>query len=265
MDLLKRALAPITEEAWTQIDEQAKDTLVNTLTARKVVDVIGPKGWDYNAVGYGRLIFPDKQEKDEVHYGLYEVQPLLEARVPFTLDLWELDNATRGAQDVDLDPVIAAARKIALFEERAIYHGLPKAVIHGLVESSGHEPIRLTQQPEEFFKGISRGVTNLHLAGMGEACALVINPDLWNEAASAVQGYPLQRRVEELINGNVIWSPTLEGALLVATRGGDFELVIGQDLTVGYESHTSQDVTLFLTESFTFRVLEPKAIIHCPR
>jgi uncharacterized linocin/CFP29 family protein len=49
--------------------------------------------------------------------------------------------------------------------------------------------------------------------------------------------------------------------LLVASRGGDLELTVGQDFAVGYHSHTSNEISLFVTESFTFRVVVPEAII----
>jgi uncharacterized linocin/CFP29 family protein len=60
----------------------------------------------------------------------------------------------------------------------------------------------------------------------------------------------------------LIWAPALkEGAVLLSTRGGDYELTVGQDLSIGYASHDRTTVELYLTESFTFRVLEDKAAI----
>ena len=49
---------------------------------------------------------------------------------------------------------------------------------------------------------------------------------------------------------------------MISSRGGDLELIIGQDLAVGYETHTSEKVKLYFTESFTFRILEPAAVIY---
>jgi len=39
MDILKRSIAPITDEGWEEIDDQAKEILENHLTDRKFVDV----------------------------------------------------------------------------------------------------------------------------------------------------------------------------------------------------------------------------------
>jgi len=49
---------------------------------------------------------------------------------------------------------------------------------------------------------------------------------------------------------------------MLTKRGGDFELILGQDLAIGYESHTQTKVKLYFTESFTFRVLEPAAVMN---
>src|SRR5438045_2139861 len=55
MDLLKRELAPITSEAWQQIDEEARRVLKLHLAGRKLVDFSGPHGWQLGAVNTGRL------------------------------------------------------------------------------------------------------------------------------------------------------------------------------------------------------------------
>jgi uncharacterized linocin/CFP29 family protein len=51
----------------------------------------------------------------------------------------------------------------------------------------------------------------------------------------------------------------------MATRGGDYEITVGQDLSIGYAVHDRENVELYLTESFTFRVLEEKAAIFLRR
>jgi len=49
---------------------------------------------------------------------------------------------------------------------------------------------------------------------------------------------------------------------MLSQRGGDLEIILGQDMAVGYDSHSSDKVKLYYTESFTFRILEPAAVIH---
>jgi uncharacterized linocin/CFP29 family protein len=47
----------------------------------------------------------------------------------------------------------------------------------------------------------------------------------------------------------------------MSTRGGDFELDIGQDFSIGYLSHSAKTVELYLQETFTFRVLTTEAAV----
>jgi uncharacterized linocin/CFP29 family protein len=55
MNNLHRELAPISDSAWAQIEEETKRTLKRYLAARRVVDVHGPGGTGLSAVGTGHL------------------------------------------------------------------------------------------------------------------------------------------------------------------------------------------------------------------
>ena len=52
---------------------------------------------------------------------------------------------------------------------------------------------------------------------------------------------------------------------LLSARGGDYELTLGQDVSIGYAFHEKHEVELYVTSSFTFRVLEPAAAVHLKR
>jgi uncharacterized linocin/CFP29 family protein len=67
--------------------------------------------------------------------------------------------------------------------------------------------------------------------------------------------------VRRLLDGPIVWAPAVDGAVVLSLRGGDFELTVGQDLSIGYLEHTATSVRLYLQESFTFRVLEPEAAV----
>ena len=68
MSMLKRNIAPMPSKVWDEIDERAKTVLTNILSARKVVHVEGPMGWDYAVVPEGRLDIIDKNEIDKDTY-----------------------------------------------------------------------------------------------------------------------------------------------------------------------------------------------------
>jgi uncharacterized linocin/CFP29 family protein len=48
---------------------------------------------------------------------------------------------------------------------------------------------------------------------------------------------------------------------VLTARGGDFELDLGQDVSIGYLSHSRTEVELYLQESFTFRLLTTEAAV----
>src|SRR5207237_2538277 len=102
----------------------------------------------------------------------------------------------------------------------------------------------------------------LRLAGVNGPYALALGAGRYAEVtADSEEGYPLRDRIEEnLAEGSIIWAPAIKsGAVLLSTRGGDYELTVGQDLSIGYASHDRQKVELYITETFTCRVLEEKS------
>jgi len=267
MDFLKRELAPIPMEAWAEIDEQATRSLTAMLSGRRVLDVTGPMGTDFPGVPEGRLDYPKKQPKGGLKYGIRKVHHIVEVRVPFGLEIAELDNVVRGARDVDLSSLEEAARETALFEEKVIYHGLPEANITGLFLCKGDECLTIGSKPEELLEGIAGGVTTFSSRSIEGPYSFIVGPKLWSRMSAHIQGYPVKMQAEAVLGGQVLLSPYLSGehenqAFMVSQRGGDFELIVGQDLAIGYESHTASEVKLFFTESFTFRVLEPAAVLN---
>ena len=59
--------------------------------------------------------------------------------------------------------------------------------------------------------------------------------------------------------------PGLDGGLVLSLRGGDFELTVGQDFSIGYLEHDLETVRLYIEESFTFLVLTDQAAVPLMR
>ena len=263
MDLLKRQKAPIVDQAWSQIDEEARRVLKLHLAGRKLVDFSGPHGWQFGAVNTGRLQHIDTGPVPNVGHAVRDVRPLVELRAPISLPILELDYAARGADDLDLDPVILAAESIARAEDEAIFHGFAEGKIRGIVQATPHTPIEV-RSSQAWPSAVSAAKEVLRMAGINGPYALALGIAAYDElTADGDDGYPLRKRIDENVSeGNLIWAPALEeGAVLLSMRGGDYELTVGQDLSVGYTSHDRTTVELYITESFTFRVLEDKAAI----
>src|SRR5580692_6213231 len=128
MNNLHRELAPISEAAWAQIEEETSRTIKRYLAGRRVVDVHGPAGAALSAVGTGHQSTVEPPG-DGVSVQQREVKSLVELRVPFELDRQMVDDVERGANDSDWQPAKDAARKIAYAEDRAIFEGYAAAGI----------------------------------------------------------------------------------------------------------------------------------------
>ena len=266
MALLKRELAPILPEAFKAIDEEATRVLKLHLAGRKLVDFNGPHGWKYAAVNTGRLRLIQVEPEEGVAVGIRQVQPLVEVRTPIRLDMMELDSVARGASDPDLRPVIVAAEKVARTEDSAIFNGFKEAGITGIIEASPHKPVQVSDAAD-WPRAVVAAKETLRTAGVGGPYALALGKSLYDEISAASEdGYPIRKRLErQLIDGPIVWAPAIEGAVLLSVRGNDYELTVGQDLSIGYAFHERQTIELYLTESFTFRVLEPLAAIALRR
>jgi len=262
-DILRRDMAPIVDGAWQEIERQSARILKGNLSGRRLVDFSGPHGWTFAAVNLGRLDVGTGTEVAGVAWGMHKVLPLLEIRVPFTLSIWELDDVTRGSKTPALEAMKAAARKVAIFEETALYRGFAGAGIHGLLEGSGHPTVALNRDRGRFTESVEQALLAIQEAEIGGPFALVLGtePYKWLMAGEP-NSYPLRNRVEALVTGGIYWSPALEGGAVLSRRGGDFEMTVGQDLTIGYKTHNAREVELYFTESFTFRVLEPAAAVE---
>lgn len=256
--MLYRELAPISEEVWKEIDERAKEVLMAYLSARKVVNVNGPKGLDFSAITEGRL--SNLEQKDNICYGNYQVLPLTEARIEFEMERWELDNLNRGAKDIDYTPLEKAAKEMALFEENVIYNGLEEAIIEGLKDSVDEE-LELREEPKGLMEDITNGVIKLREAFVEGNLNLVVGKEAYKKIISGASGYPLKKRIEDLIEGDIVYSHVVDGAYLIPYNHDDLELTIGRDFSIGYQAHTNERIKFFIAESFTFRVLDPEIIV----
>jgi uncharacterized linocin/CFP29 family protein len=261
MNNLHRELAPISESAWAQIEEEASRTLKRHLAARRVVDVPGAGGLGLAAVGTGH-VRPIEGPGDGVAAAQREAKPLVELRVPFELSRQAIDDVERGAMDADWSPVKEAARRIAFAEERAVFDGYAAAGIQGIRESSSNPRIELPSNARAYAGAVARAVSQLRLAGVNGPYALVLGADAYTAASGGSdEGYPVFHHIERVVDGGIFWAPAIEGGFVLTSRGGDFELDIGQDISIGYSSHSSTAVELYFLETFTFRVLTTEAAV----
>jgi uncharacterized linocin/CFP29 family protein len=261
MNNLHRELAPISGAAWAQIEDEASRTLKRHLAGRRVVDVHGPDGTGYSAVGIGHL-----REIESPHNGILarqrKVAPLIEFRVPFQVARNAIDDVERGAQDSDWQPVKDAARQIAFAEDRAIFEGYAAAQIGGIRASSSNPAMTLPADVLSYPEAIAEALRHLREAGVNGPYSVVLSADAYTAVSETRDhGYPVHEHIKRLISGEIVWAPAINGAFVLTTRGGDFDLHLGQDISIGYLSHDASSVELYLQETLTFLAYTSEASV----
>ncbi len=260
--ILKREFAPVSDQAWKEIDELAAAAVKRNLSGRSVVDFSGPHGWELAAVNEGRLVISGQEGPQGIDWGKRKVTPLIEIRAPFTIAQMELDNITRGCVDPKMDELEEVVGRAARFEETLIYRGFEEGGISGMLSGSEQEPVVLPERVEEYTGAVAGAVERLELSGIEGPYALVLGPtQYYSLMQSPRKGYPEVRIIRDILQGDVLKSPVLNGGVLLSVRGGDFELTIGKDFSIGYASHDRDRIEFFVTESLAFRIVEPKAIV----
>jgi len=260
---LRRELAPISSAAWKEIDDEATRVLKLKLAGRKLVDFNGPRGPAEAAVSTGRREPLSRPPAAGVEATRRQVLPLIELRSYFELSRDELDAVEQGAKDPELQPLIDAAAQIAYAEDTAIFHGYAAGGIKGIDQASSHPILPIPDDFQEYPHSIAEATRLLRLAGVDGPYAIAMGPRYYTGLTQAVGdgGYPVLNVVRKLVDGPLVWAPAVNGAVVLSLRGGDFELTVGRDLSIGYQSHTDKTVRLYLVESMAFRVLVAEAAV----
>lgn len=261
MNNLHRELAPISEAAWVQIEEETTRTLKRYLAGRRVVDVPSPGGVAIPGVATGHLL-TITPPAEGIIASQREVKALVELRAPFELSRQTIDDVERGSEDSNWQPAKDAAKKFAFAEDRAIFDGYREANIQGIREGTNNPVKPLPADVRDYPDAVAQALDQLWRVGVNGPYSVVLGAGEYTELAETRDhGYPVLEHVKRIVDGDIIWAPAIAGAFLLTTRGGDFELNIGQDVSIGYLSHTDSAVRLYLQETFTFRVLTSEASV----
>jgi len=260
MNILKKDLAPITANAWEEIETQTKRVLGVYQTSRKIADVHGPAGLELGGISTGRLRVPSGQAKSGVNVGVREVVPLVEVRKTFALNRWELDNASRNLEDLDLGALEKAAQQMAAFEDRCLYYGMSDSMSPGLYNEKDRKAVEVRPELSDFLHVVANQVVSLQRDAVEGPYTLVLPTWVWVKLSSESTAYPFRSLVREILGGDVLTHHYNEDIFIVSERGGDIELHLGQDIALGYESHDKKTVELFFTESFVFQIPGTEAI-----
>src|SRR5215469_13414020 len=155
-----------------------------------------------------------------------------------------------------------AAKKIAFAEDGAIFEGYSDAGIVGIRMGTSNPKTALPEDVRQYPDAIAQALNQLRLVGVNGPYCVLLGAEAYTALAeTSDNGYPVLEHVKKLVKDVIIWAPAIAGAFVLTTRGGDFGLHIGQDVSIGYLSHSDSVVRLYLQETFTFLLLTAEAAV----
>ena len=264
MSHLLREHAPITEAGWSRVDDEARERLTPALAARRLIDFSGPHGWQHSATNLGRIDRVAKPPGGGLDCGA--------APRPAA------GGAARAVHDVarpSWPTATAAPRTSTSPHSTTPPAGSPSprtrrcstagraAGITGISQASPHDAVALGTDCERYPRHVAKAVEALLEIGIDGPYGLALGPETYSLVLETTEhgGYPLLEHLRKILDGPLVWSPGVSGAVVVSLRGGDFLFESGQDVSVGYDRHDADAVHLYLEESFSFRVVTPEAAV----
>jgi uncharacterized linocin/CFP29 family protein len=260
MPALGRTTAPLSDRVWAALDDAVVGAARHVLGARRMATFDGPRGWDCVALPSGTL------GRREVREGQAEVWTanlvvLAEIRAAFTLPWPAIEAFERGGPALDTAGAEAAAREVALAEDRLLLYGEP--VGPGFLSGAAHRvQAGDWAQPGRLVRDVLLAAQALDAAGLPGPYRALLAPAAYYAylQATAEGGYPADRRLRGVV-ADVHRSAALrQRGAVFSSREGDFLVTVGGDLTVGYRIHDREGVHLFCAETVAGRVVTPEAV-----
>jgi uncharacterized linocin/CFP29 family protein len=260
MDILRRSSAPLSGEVWKQIDEAVVGMARRTMAARRVATFEGPRGWNHVAVALGTETARTTRE-GRAAVAMPDVVLLAEIRAAFSIPWATVEAVDRGAPALDATAAEGAAREVALAEDRLAFYGEPGG--DGFLTHNQSPRIKVGDwdRPGQAVGDVLKAVERLDSAGIPGPYELVLAaPRYYTYLRAANDGYPAARQLKAVLAGVHRSAIIKDAGALFSTRGGDFVLTVGGDLSVGYRAHDAEAVHLFCVETVAAQVLGPDAV-----
>ena len=261
MDLLRRHAAPLSDRVWKALDDAIVQAARHVLAGRRIATFDGPRGWEHVAARLGSMS-PCRSPEGQAVVCVPDVVLLLEVRVDFTLPWSSIEVFERGAPVLDTGPAEAAGRELALAEDRVVFYGDPAG--NGFL--TAHKSPRVQtgdwSRPGQVLADLVKAVETLDSGGIAGPYEAVLPPSRYYAYLQAVDdsGYPTARQLRDVLAA-VHRSPVIrEAGAVFSTRGGDFVITVGGDLSTGYRLHDRDAVHLFCVETVAPQAVAPDAV-----
>ncbi|MBN2870916.1 MAG: encapsulin [Campylobacterales bacterium] len=261
MKFLNRETSPISSAVWSQIDAVFTPLLSQRLKLRSLVGFT-PVAFETDAIATGNLT--SLASSEHLSMSIREPVRMVEIRYGFDLPKSVVEDFKRDKSDFDDTVFKHVANRFSAVENSLILEGVKEAQIEGILNNIPRKPIHAKNT-----KGLIDAVASMIAAFGAEFVEgpykLVLSTaTLIKMVGESEGGVSVKSRLESLLGANffvVCESIGDDRILALSQRGGDFALYNGLDVSIGFSEEKEDAYALFMTESCTFRILNPEAAL----
>ncbi|WP_242392476.1 family 1 encapsulin nanocompartment shell protein [Anaeromyxobacter oryzisoli] len=258
MNWQDRGDASFGQEVWDEIDAVARAAAEEVRAARRVLEVIGPLGFEARAgVAEDERVQPGDDEAEErthVHVPRARMLPVLHRT--FSLGARSVEALEQRGEPLTLTDAAEAARALARAEDRVLFDGHAGAGVIGLLGHPGALELRTGDwaDPARAADDLLEALIRLDGAGRHGPYAVALAPVryyalLRPHPASGLTPY---QQLQPAFAGGIVKAPVLSDAAVVVMRSASGpRAVIGQDLAAAYDGREGIFHRISLVESVT--------------
>ena len=253
---LGREDAPISAGTWKLLDTTMIEAAKSQLAGRRLISIEGPFGFGLKAVPLSDC---------EIAEGI-TASPFIPVNLvtsTFFLNKRDIAASERDGLMLDMDPVACAAMACAAKEDGIIFSGIGD--IPGLLGAEGSGSLALTKWDKVGTAAdqVIAAVTQLDDAGFHGPYCLGLAPARYNQL---LRRYPQGDgteldHVRTILGGDIVKAPALKtGGVLMASGRQYCSVVIGQDMSVGFNGPAGDAFEFSISESLALLIRAPEAI-----
>ncbi len=249
-----RDAAPFGQGIWDEIDEVARAAARELRAGRRILEVVGPLGFDARAGVAEDAPAGDDAERPHVHVPRVRALPVLHRTVG--LGARAVEARERRGEPLVLDEIAEAARQLARAEDALVFHGHAPAGIRGLLSLDGgvELPAGDWTDPARAADELLAALARLDAGGRHGPYAAAVSPGRYYQLLRPHPGsglVPLQQLAPAFEGGIVKAAAIQDGAVVVVRAASGPRVVIGQDLAAAYDGREGIFHRLSLVLSLT--------------
>ncbi len=253
---LGREEAPVGADTWKLLDSTMIEAAKSQLAGRRIITIDGP-------FGFGLKVIPLSDCDLEEGISGSSFIPVNEIRSEFNLGKRDLASFEKDKLILDMGPVACAAIDCAAKEDQIIFHGIQGSMSLLTAEGSSSQTLTKWDKIGTAADQIIESVTKLDDAGFHGPYCMALAPSLYN---LLLRRYPQGDGTEldhirNIVSDGVVKAPVLKkGGVILASGRQYMTIVVGQDMTVGYNGPVGDGLDFYVIASLALLIRAPEAI-----